>query len=70
MEEHNMFTVKPEHVRFASDRLGRINRLLQGYVERAELAGMVATIARCGETVYLEKFGWMDIIRSRSNSNS
>ncbi len=50
----------PESVGFSEARLRRLNTLMQGYVVRDELAGMLATIARHGQTVYLEKFGWMD----------
>ncbi len=50
----------PESVGFSSERLSRITSLLQGYVDRGELPGMIATVARQGQTVYFEKVGWMD----------
>ncbi len=50
----------PEQAGFSSARLKRIDPLMQGYVDRGELAGMIATVARSGQTVYLEKFGLMD----------
>ncbi len=50
----------PESAGFSSERLSRITSALQGYVERGELSGMIATIARGGQTVYYEKIGWMD----------
>ena len=50
----------PEQAGFSSSRLKRIDPLMQGYVDRGELAGMIATVARSGQTVYLEKFGLMD----------
>jgi CubicO group peptidase (beta-lactamase class C family) len=50
----------PESVGFSAARLQRISNLLQGYVDRSDLAGMIATVARQGKTVYYEKFGWAD----------
>jgi CubicO group peptidase (beta-lactamase class C family) len=60
-EKNNMQTTTPETVGFSSSRLRRIDRLMQGYVDRSDLAGMIATVARRGKTVYYEKVGWMDI---------
>ena len=45
---------------FCTARLQRIGSLMQGYVDRGDLAGMIATVARQGKTVYREKFGWAD----------
>lgn len=56
-----MDLTKPEKAGFSSERLRRINPLMQGYVDRHELAGIITTVARHGQTVHLEKFGWMDI---------
>ena len=56
-----MPTIRPEQVGFSSERLRRIDAVMQRYVERGELAGLITTVARRGETVHLEKFGWMDI---------
>ena len=50
-----------ENVGFAPARLTRIDTLMQRYVDDGKLAGMIATVARRGQTVYLEKFGMMDI---------
>ena len=50
-----------EQVGFSSERLGRISAMLQGYVSRGELAGILALVARCGQTAYQEKFGLADI---------
>ncbi len=47
-------------VGFSPERLSRITSLLQGYVDRGDLPGMIATVARQGQTVYYEKLGWMD----------
>jgi len=45
---------------FITHRLDRLTPMLSGYVERGELAGLIATVARRGHTAYYEKFGWMD----------
>ncbi len=42
-------------------RLGRISTLMQRYIDDGKLAGIIATVARRGQTAYLEKFGMMDI---------
>lgn len=52
---------KPETAGFSSIRLERLNRLFQGYVDREELPGMIALVARSGQPVYYEKFGWMNL---------
>ena len=50
-----------EQVGFSAERLGRISTLMQGYVSRGELAGILAMVARKGQTVYQEKFGQADV---------
>ncbi|HOU13962.1 MAG TPA: serine hydrolase domain-containing protein [Anaerolineae bacterium] len=50
-----------ENIGFSPARLGRISTLMQRYVDEGKLAGIIATVARRGQTVYLEKFGMMDI---------
>ncbi|HLO17239.1 MAG TPA: serine hydrolase domain-containing protein [Anaerolineales bacterium] len=50
----------PESNGFSPERLNRITSFLQGYVERGELPGMIATVSHQAQTVYYEKFGWMD----------
>ncbi|WP_338247609.1 serine hydrolase domain-containing protein [Dictyobacter halimunensis] len=42
------------------ERLGRLSRVLQGYVERGETAGIVALIHRHGEEAHVETIGWQD----------
>lgn len=49
-----------EQVGVSAERLARISALLQRYVEKQTVAGIVATVARRGQTVYLEKFGYAD----------
>ena len=45
---------------FSSARWQRLTKLLQGYIDRGDLAGLIATVARQGKTVYYQKFGWAD----------
>jgi CubicO group peptidase (beta-lactamase class C family) len=51
----------PEKVGVSATRLPRITTYLQGCVDRSEIPGYIATVARCGETVYYHKYGWMDV---------
>ena len=50
----------PENQGFSSKRLTNVNRVMQGYLDRNELAGMITLVSRCGQVVHLEKRGWMD----------
>ena len=50
----------PETQGFSSKRLANVNRVMQGYIDREELAGMITLVARRGEVIHLEKLGWMD----------
>jgi CubicO group peptidase (beta-lactamase class C family) len=61
MKNKYMDTATPETVGFCSERLDRIAPVLQGYVDRKQVAGMVALIARHGQIAYLERFGMMDV---------
>jgi CubicO group peptidase (beta-lactamase class C family) len=56
-----MNITKIESVGFSPARLARINTLMQRYVDDGKLAGIIATVARRGQTAYMEKFGMMDI---------
>jgi CubicO group peptidase (beta-lactamase class C family) len=56
-----METVQPESMGFSSQRLGRINRVMQQYVDEKKLAGMVTLVARNGKIVHFDKFGMADI---------
>ena len=47
----------PESVGMSTQRLRRLDRNLEGYVERGEVAGVVALIARRGKVVYHRSFG-------------
>jgi CubicO group peptidase (beta-lactamase class C family) len=45
---------------FSAERLARIDRALQEYVDREELAGAVALVLRNGQPVYERAVGWSD----------
>ncbi len=53
-------TTRPEAVGMSSEGLARITQALEGYVERDELAGAVALVARKGKVVYFEAVGARD----------
>jgi CubicO group peptidase (beta-lactamase class C family) len=45
---------------FSADRLSRIDRLLQQYVDESRIAGAVALVLQDGQPVYEKAFGWSD----------
>jgi CubicO group peptidase (beta-lactamase class C family) len=59
--EKQMNTFDPESVGFSSVRLGRINTVMQHYVDQRKLAGMVTLVARRGQIVHFETCGVADI---------
>ena len=59
----------PTTVGFAADRLVRIDKSLQGYVDRNEVPGVVGLIARRGQVVYHKSFGHRDVEAKEPMSN-
>ncbi|MFL5291719.1 MAG: serine hydrolase domain-containing protein [Myxococcales bacterium] len=53
-------TAKPEDVGLASDRLGRIGKVLQAEIQAKKIPGAVAIVARKGRVAYFEAFGARD----------
>ncbi len=51
---------KPEELGFDPNRLDRITRAFQGYIDSGELPGAVVLIARNGKTAYFQAFGYRD----------
>lgn len=51
---------KPESEKFSSERLQRIDRVIQEYVDSSYIPGAVALIARNGKIVYHKAFGFSD----------
>jgi len=45
---------------FSAHRLTALTNVMQGYVERGEVAGVVSLVWRRGEIGYLEPLGWRD----------
>lgn len=53
-----MKNAAPEKSGFSSGRLNRITEGLRPYIDGGKIAGMVASVARRGNTVYRENLGW------------
>ena len=53
--------VSPESMGFSAERLERIGTVMQRYVAEGKIAGIIATVARRGQTAYREKFGFADV---------
>jgi CubicO group peptidase (beta-lactamase class C family) len=51
----------PENVGLSSARLQRLEAAMQQYVEKKQLAGAVALVARQGKVAYLQSFGMQEI---------
>jgi len=62
----NLIPVEPESQGFSFEGLHRLDKVYQSYIDQAQLAGLSATVAREGKTVYLNKFGWADKEASKS----
>lgn len=43
-----------------TDRVARIDQLLQGYIDNNQVAGLVAVVLQDGQTVYEKALGWRD----------
>ena len=56
-----MESVTPEDAGFSSERLGRINTTVQGYIDQGKIAGTVTLIARHGKIIHCQALGLMDI---------
>ncbi len=51
---------RPAPPGFSPERLSRVDRVLQQYVDEGRLAGAVALVLRDGQPVYERAFGWSD----------
>ncbi len=58
-------TASPEDVGLSAKQLARLDHVLQGYIDRQELAGIVTLVARFGQIVHSAQFGFMDIVGKR-----
>jgi CubicO group peptidase (beta-lactamase class C family) len=52
---------KPEAVGLSSERLLRINQMIQGYIERGEITGAITMVSRRGKVAHFEAQGQMDL---------
>ena len=59
---------EPGAAGFSAERLARLDRGLQGYVDRKEVPGAVALIARHGKVAYHKSFGYRDVEDGRPMS--
>jgi CubicO group peptidase (beta-lactamase class C family) len=53
--------IKPEEVGMSSERLSRIRPVMQRYVDRNLVPGVVTLVARQGHVVYLDAVGFRDV---------
>src|SRR3990172_3636247 len=51
---------RPEEVGVSSERLERLTRLVQGWVDERRIPGAISVVARRGKVVHFETFGSMD----------
>ena len=56
-----MTQTNPESLGFSSERLLRINNLMNRYVESGKLAGTVTCVFRCGQVVHLDSVGYQNL---------
>ncbi len=54
-------TVAPKEVGLSAERLSRIDTVMNDYVARQKIPGLVALVARHGKIAYYKSFGKMDI---------
>ena len=59
--DSNLPIAKPETVGMSTERLARITRAMQGYIDREEIPGVVTLVARHGKVVHLEALGYRDV---------
>jgi CubicO group peptidase (beta-lactamase class C family) len=61
-------TALPEEIGFSSERLQRINKVVQQYVDEGKVAGVVTLVARKGKVIHNEAFGMIDIENTKPMS--
>lgn len=60
-----MQTISPKEAGFSTERLERIPRMMQTYVDRGDLAGSLTLLARHGQVFHCATIGLMDIETKR-----
>ena len=58
--------VKPQEVGLSADRLDRIGAVMQQYVDKGKVPGVVVLIVRDGKAAYFKSFGKLDVGRGSS----
>lgn len=53
--------IHPEKAGFSSPRLQRLSKMLQGYIDRQELPGIIAAVGRPEQMAYMQVFGMQDV---------
>lgn len=61
LARQQLVAAEPESVGFSSERLARIDTVVNDYIERECFPGAVALIARHGKIVYYKSFGMRDL---------
>ena len=56
-------TAKPEDVGMSSERLARMGPAVQRHIDAGEIAGVVTLVARRGQIVHFEAYGYSDIAK-------
>jgi len=60
-QEFGLPTAAPEDVGFSSERLKRLDAVIQQTIDQNDFPGVVAVAARHGKIFYSKTFGWQDI---------
>ncbi len=69
LAESPLTVVSPESQGFSSERFNRLDKAMQGYVDRKEVGGSVCLVARHGKVVYHKSFGYRDVEANAPMSN-
>jgi CubicO group peptidase (beta-lactamase class C family) len=59
--QSNFRTVKPEKAGFSTERLARIDTVINQYIQQGKVPNMVTFIARHGKVVHHKAYGWKNI---------
>lgn len=59
--DNGIAVAKPETVGFSSERLQRLDRALQAYVDNKQIAGLATILARHGKVVHEKAYGYQDL---------
>ena len=56
-----MGMASPESIGFSSQRLNRVSKMMQCYIDKGKLAGGLTMLARHGETFHFQPYGVLDL---------